>query len=57
MRKTKIILRILSYSDLYIEMELINYSYEQLYDILRSYIFRDLIDKNSKVQFDKLENC
>ena len=38
-------------------MELINYSYEQLYDILRSYIFRDLIDKNSKVQFDKLENC
>jgi hypothetical protein len=45
MRKTKIILRILSYSDLYIEMELINYSYEQLYDILRSYIFKDLIEK------------
>lgn len=57
MRKTKIILRILSYSDLYNEIELINYSYEQLYDILRSYIFRDLIDKNIKVQFDKLENC
>lgn len=54
MRKTKIILEILSYSDLYIEIELINYSYEQLYDILRGYIFRDLIDKNMKVQFEKL---
>ncbi len=45
MRKTKIILRILSYSDLYVEIELINYSYEQLYDILRSYIFKDLTEK------------
>ncbi len=54
MRKTKIILRILSYSDLYNEIELINYSYEQLYDILRSYIFRDLMDKNINVQFEKI---
>lgn len=49
MRKTRIIMRILAYTDLYIEKELYNYSYEQLYDILRIYVFYDLHKKKLKV--------
>lgn len=49
MRKTRIILRILAYTDLFIEKELYNYSYEQLYDILRIYVFYDLHKKKLSV--------
>lgn len=45
MRKTRIILRILAYTDLYVETELYNYSYHELYGLLRDHMFRNLIKK------------